>query len=235
MSKPDERHEDWRPGSGSLLVVCREGLERADFKRLADLVDRPETELRWTRRADRLVLLVEGAPGDTALAAGLSADPAVEYVMRDPSRAEVSRIFSRRDLLKVALTTTGIMAAGVAAAPVALYLRAPAGERTRHGDVFVARLETIPVNGSVARVIDDEDWIIVRRDEEHLHALTATCTHSGVCLVEWDGKRRQLVCPCHRGIYDLQGSVVSGPPPRPLASREVVVRDGDVYVKGDRT
>jgi Rieske Fe-S protein len=227
-------HADWKPGSGSLLVVCQESLEREDFKRLADLLERPETDLRWARRAGRLVLLVEGRPGDTALVEGLSADAAVDYVLRDPSAAEVRRIFSRRDLLKVALATTGLMAAGVVGAPLALYLQAPAGERSRHGDVFVSPLDRIPVGGSASRVIDDEDWIIVRRDETHLHALSATCTHSGSCLVEWDKQRGQLICPCHHGVFDVYGSVVSGPPPRPLASREVVVREGGVYVKGDR-
>jgi len=72
---------------------------------------------------------------------------------------------------------------------------------------------------------------VVRRDERHFHTLSATCTHSDVCLVEWDKERRQLVCPCHRGVFDLNGNVVAGPPPRPLERREVVVRDGGVYVR----
>ncbi|MFQ5843804.1 MAG: ubiquinol-cytochrome c reductase iron-sulfur subunit, partial [Planctomycetota bacterium] len=68
-------------------------------------------------------------------------------------------------------------------------------------------------------------------DEARFHTLSGTCTHSEVCLVEWDPKRRQLVCPCHRGIFDLQGNVVSGPPPRPLARHEVFVRDGSLYLR----
>ncbi|HZM00006.1 MAG TPA: Rieske (2Fe-2S) protein, partial [Planctomycetota bacterium] len=85
----------------------------------------------------------------------------------------------------------------------------------------------------VSRLVDGEEYVIVRRDETSLQALSATCTHSEVCLVAWDPRRRQLICPCHRGTFDLDGNVVSGPPPRPLRRREVVVREGDVYVRGD--
>ncbi|MHC4844753.1 MAG: QcrA and Rieske domain-containing protein, partial [Planctomycetota bacterium] len=88
-----------------------------------------------------------------------------------------------------------------------------------------------PVGGAQSKVVDGEDFLIIRRGEDDFHALTATCTHSEVCLVEWDGKSRQLVCPCHRGIFDLYGNVVSGPPPRPLERREVSVRDGRVYMR----
>jgi cytochrome b6-f complex iron-sulfur subunit len=87
------------------------------------------------------------------------------------------------------------------------------------------------VGGARTRVIDGEEYVIVRRSETSFHALSATCTHSEVCRVAWDGERRQLVCPCHKGVFDLAGNVVSGPPPRPLTRREVVVRNGEVYVK----
>jgi len=220
------------PSRAPLLVVCKPELVRSDFNRLGALLGAKDEELRWTRRAGRLVLLLETPPAEPAVLAALLADPAVDYVLSDPTREELARIFSRRDLLKLALTTTGLMAAAVTAGPLALYLKAPAAQRARHGDVFVGRLENIPVNGSISRVIDGEEFVIVRRDETNLHALSATCTHSNVCLVKWDRGRQQLVCPCHRGIFDLYGNVVSGPPPRPLASRAVVVQAGDVYVKG---
>ena len=73
--------------------------------------------------------------------------------------------------------------------------------------------------------------LIIRRDKEHFHALSATCTHSEVCLLSWNPDRRQVICPCHQGVFDLYGNVVSGPPPRPLEHREVVVRDGQLYVR----
>ena len=41
------------------------------------------------------------------------------------------------------------------------------------------------------------------------------CTHLG-CPYRWDEERRQFLCPCHAGIFDIDGKVVGGPPPRPL-------------------
>ncbi len=55
----------------------------------------------------------------------------------------------------------------------------------------------------------------VWRKGDELMALSATCQHLG-CNVRYDEDRKQFICPCHAGIYDMQGNVVSGPPPRPL-------------------
>lgn len=115
--------------------------------------------------------------------------------------------------------------------PLGLYLSAHASERPTRGDRFIGSADSIPVGGAHHRLIDGEEYIVVRRDEEHYHALSATCTHSKICLVEWDKERRQLVCPCHRGIFDLRGNVISGPPPRPLTPLDVMVRNGSLYVR----
>jgi quinol---cytochrome c reductase iron-sulfur subunit, bacillus type len=55
-----------------------------------------------------------------------------------------------------------------------------------------------------------------------VRALSATCTHLG-CQVRWDGDAKQFRCPCHGGVYDASGRVVSGPPPRPLETVEARV------------
>jgi cytochrome b6-f complex iron-sulfur subunit len=61
-------------------------------------------------------------------------------------------------------------------------------------------------------------------------AFSAICTHLG-CIVGWDAARRQIECPCHAGFFDLNGRVVSGPPPRPLTEYGVVVVNNEVIVK----
>jgi cytochrome b6-f complex iron-sulfur subunit len=43
----------------------------------------------------------------------------------------------------------------------------------------------------------------------------ATCTHLD-CTVTYDGARNDIVCHCHEGRYDIDGNVISRPPPRPL-------------------
>ena len=43
----------------------------------------------------------------------------------------------------------------------------------------------------------------------------ATCTHLD-CTVDYDAQKNLIVCHCHDGYYDVDGKVISGPPPRPL-------------------
>jgi menaquinol-cytochrome c reductase iron-sulfur subunit len=57
-----------------------------------------------------------------------------------------------------------------------------------------------------------------------VRALSATCTHLG-CQVRWD--KEHFRCPCHGGVYDASGKVVSGPPPRPLDSLDARIDPAD--------
>jgi len=59
-----------------------------------------------------------------------------------------------------------------------------------------------------------------------VRALSATCTHLG-CQVQWDTKASRFRCPCHGGVYDASGQVVSGPPPRPLDAIDTRVDGAD--------
>lgn len=71
-------------------------------------------------------------------------------------------------------------------------------------------------------------WLERRGDR--LVALSATCTHLG-CQVSWEAGRRQFSCPCHGGRYDVEGNVVHGPPPRPLASVPVKEERGFIWIQ----
>lgn len=215
-----------------MLLVCKPNLSEEAFRTLERRLQELPYPLRWARRGERLVFLLERARGDQADLKELVEDPSVDFVLRNPSEAEITRIFSRRDLLNVALASTGVLTAGLILGPTALYAVAPSAPRSSRGDLYVGRVEEFEVNEARTQLIEGREYLIIRRDETRFFALTATCTHSDACLVEWDRKRQRLLCPCHHGIFDIQGNVVSGPPPRPLASRPVVVREGQVYVRG---
>ena len=94
---------------------------------------------------------------------------------------------------------------------------------------------------SAGKVADFPDWdakivavsghpVIVIRTPQGFRAFSAICTHLG-CVVGWDPQRREIACPCHAGVFDLNGRPVSGPPPRPLTEQDVVVVNGEVMVK----
>lgn len=56
------------------------------------------------------------------------------------------------------------------------------------------------------------------------------CTHAG-CEVDFDASSRQLVCPCHGGLYDAAtGAVLAGPPPAPLTRIDVRAVGGRLEV-----
>ena len=61
-------------------------------------------------------------------------------------------------------------------------------------------------------------------------ALLSTCTHLG-CTVQWKPVDQKFKCPCHGGMYDPQGQVTAGPPPRPLQRLEVKIEEGVLFVR----
>lgn len=72
-------------------------------------------------------------------------------------------------------------------------------------------------------------WLYTE-DGERFVAYSGHCTHLGCGFtLAPDGKT--FDCPCHRGRFDVKtGAVLAGPPPRPLDTLPVQVRDGAVYV-----
>lgn len=67
-----------------------------------------------------------------------------------------------------------------------------------------------------------ETVVYLEREGGGYRALSATCTHLG-CRVSWNDQTKHFHCPCHGGVYDRDGRVVSGPPPAPLARVNVRV------------
>lgn len=67
-----------------------------------------------------------------------------------------------------------------------------------------------------------------------LNVMNSSCAHLG-CPVRWQVSEGQgeFLCPCHGGIYDLNGEYVGGPPPRGLFryTKYEVREDGNLYVK----
>ena len=64
--------------------------------------------------------------------------------------------------------------------------------------------------------------IFLRREGQEVIALSSECTHLG-CPIEFkkpeknsDGKAATFRCPCHKGVFDLAGNVLDGPPKAPL-------------------
>ena len=69
-----------------------------------------------------------------------------------------------------------------------------------------------------------------RNDLSQFTAYDVNCTHLG-CPVRWLQDAELFLCPCHGGVYDFDGNVAGGPPPKPLFRYDVRIRDGRVELK----
>ena len=92
----------------------------------------------------------------------------------------------------------------------------------------VGSVERLPV-GKAVKVLHHGKPVVVGNTKRGYFAISAVCTHLG-CLVDWNENTKQLDCPCHAAIFDIQGNVLTGPSPKPLPSYEVMVVGGKVYV-----
>jgi cytochrome b6-f complex iron-sulfur subunit len=66
-------------------------------------------------------------------------------------------------------------------------------------------------------------------DKTKLVAVNATCTHKG-CVVDWNAKDRNFLCPCHGAKYKLDGTVANGPADKPLATFKVKTEGSSILV-----
>jgi apoptosis-inducing factor 3 len=101
----------------------------------------------------------------------------------------------------------------------------------------VARVDDLPT-GRGTRVSVSRDGkeipVLIVREGDTVRAFSADCPHAGAPLEEGTICNGRLVCPWHKGTFDLRdGSLVEPPPLKPLTRYAVMVRDGDVYVSPD--
>jgi len=74
-------------------------------------------------------------------------------------------------------------------------------------------------------------FYVITENGRDFAAMSNVCTHLG-CRVRWNADQEQFFCPCHNAVFDKDGNVVDGPPPRPLDRYEINVEDDQLYVIG---
>jgi len=70
---------------------------------------------------------------------------------------------------------------------------------------------------------------VVKKNNGAMEAFSNVCTHLS-CRVSWKEDVQQFVCPCHDGRFGKDGSIISGPQPRPLDTFEHKIEDGTLLV-----
>jgi cytochrome b6-f complex iron-sulfur subunit len=102
--------------------------------------------------------------------------------------------------------------------------------RTAETKKLIIRKNEIPSGDAKDIIYRNTPAVIINRSDKGFIALSRVCTHLG-CLVEYNRGKQRLTCPCHAGNFDLEGNVLSGPPPKPLTAIPLRI-DGENIVIG---
>jgi len=149
---------------------------------------------------------------------------------------------SRRSFLSIATWAIGGFMGIVLAIPALAYIIGPSLQRTksenwvRLGSTSKVEIGTPSLFKTV--VENQTGWIVseaeisayvITENGRDFSALSNICTHLG-CRVRWIPESEQFFCPCHNGVFDSQGLVISGPPPRPLDRYETRVENDQLFI-----
>jgi cytochrome b6-f complex iron-sulfur subunit len=113
--------------------------------------------------------------------------------------------------------------------PAIRYVIPPPVTESTNLSVVAARVGELKENASKVFKFGSTPAILIRAADGNYRAFTAVCTHLG-CTVQYRTDLHEIWCPCHNGIYNLQGRNISGPPPRPLAQYQVHIQGEDIVV-----
>ena len=152
-------------------------------------------------------------------------------------------MISRRKFVAWVTGGTGAIMCAVLGLPGIAYLIGPSLRKQETGDWQplgpLSQIEastepvlfilTHPIEAGWKKTIKKEIVYVQQLPNGELLAHSNACTHLS-CIAHWEAEAQQFFCPCHDGVYDRIGNVVSGPPPRPLDRYEVKVEDGQIWV-----
>jgi len=137
------------------------------------------------------------------------------------------RYVTRRQLTKfLVLTSLGMFVGNLWILFRSIFHKAPV-----YPEQVVAQVGEIPLRGVklFAYPTTEDHCILVRTGLDEYVAYSQKCTHLS-CAVYYSQQTDRLECPCHEGFFSVRdGSVLQGPPPRPLP-RVVLERRGGQLV-----
>lgn len=141
---------------------------------------------------------------------------------------------SRRSLIEAGVCLGAAAYAGAIGYPVYRYLATPAkraSEAAAVTEVAIPKKDLPEVGQALMFRFGVRPTLLIRKQEAQFVALDAVCTHLG-CTVQYQPEQSRIYCACHSGVYDPDtGANRAGPPPRPLRSYQVEVRDEDILVR----
>lgn len=98
----------------------------------------------------------------------------------------------------------------------------------------IGRVDEVPVGGTkiFQYPTDVAPCILIRTGETSYVAYSRICTHNS-CPVFYRPDENALECRCHGGLFSIaDGSVLQGPPPRPLPRILLEIRGAQIVATG---
>ena len=141
---------------------------------------------------------------------------------------------ARRDFTKFLVLTSFAFVVGQFWIAILNFIRRAKGQAEIRQ---IASVATIPVGGSLQfnYPTQFDPCLLMRTDESTFVAYGQKCTHLA-CAVIPDLPNKRIVCPCHKGVFDVQtGRPLAGPPRRPLPRITLEIRNGEIYAAGVET
>lgn len=135
----------------------------------------------------------------------------------------------RRSFINWLLGSSFVLWTGSVLYPVTRFLFPPEGPVNKESSVRVGKASDFAKNSGTLFRLGNKPAILVRTPAGEFRAYIAICTHLD-CTVQFKQDEGIIWCACHNGKYNLSGTNIAGPPPRPLTSLEVAIRGEDVHV-----
>lgn len=132
-----------------------------------------------------------------------------------PLHWDADELLSRREVLRWTVMVSGTVFAATAGI---VGLGAVQKSNTSTVRTEVVRASEVPVGGVhyFHYPTSEDQAILLHLDDGQFAAYSGKCTHLS-CAVYYDETRKELICPCHEGVFDPQtGEAIAGPPQRAL-------------------
>jgi len=156
--------------------------------------------------------------------------------------SDETSVTSRRTFLAQVITACVAFLAALLGVPAVGAAVGPALKREETEWVSLGSADSFQVGVPKAvnvMVVQRDGWIettsvkgvwVVREPDDTFTAFNGRCTHLG-CAYSWQNGQQQFACPCHAGVFAIDGKVLAGPPPRPLDTLETRVVAGDLQAQ----
>ena len=135
----------------------------------------------------------------------------------------------RRTVLNYLLGTSAGATIAAIIYPIVQFLIPPTVSEAAQSNVVAGTASELrPGSGKIFK-FGSQPGLLLRTPTGDVRAFSAVCSHLN-CTVQYRPDLEHIWCACHDGHYDINGTNIAGPPPRPLEQYVVNFRGDEIVV-----